>query len=132
MVAYDFCTHKGDISKLQVNHLDGNKFNLYYKNLEYTTKNENIQHAYDSGLMKKGKDHHLGKYDDNIVHKICKHLENGDEIYIIISDILNDNNISRSSIEYIRMRSYIKKLRQSIRNVSSPFRLDITSQYNIK
>ena len=34
----------------EVNHKDGDKSNDYYKNLEYVTRSENTQHAYDHGL----------------------------------------------------------------------------------
>jgi hypothetical protein len=37
-------------NKPQVNHLDGNKQNNYYKNLEWVTKSENEIHAHKIGL----------------------------------------------------------------------------------
>jgi len=40
----------------EVNHLDGNKANNYYKNLEWESKKGNIQHAWKIGLMIEGKD----------------------------------------------------------------------------
>lgn len=41
--------------KPNVNHMDGNKLNNHFKNLSWVTHSENIQHAYDTGLIKKMK-----------------------------------------------------------------------------
>lgn len=40
-------------NKTQVNHIDGNKSNNDISNLVWATNGENIQHAYDNGLIKK-------------------------------------------------------------------------------
>lgn len=39
-------------SKPHVNHYDGNRLNNWYYNLEWVTHQENIQHAFDAGLIK--------------------------------------------------------------------------------
>jgi len=46
--------------KLWVNHMDGNKANNHYTNLEWSTIQENIRHALDTGLIKPkhGSEHH--------------------------------------------------------------------------
>ena len=38
-------------NKPEVNHIDGNKQNNNYKNLEWSTRKEQIQHAFKIGLM---------------------------------------------------------------------------------
>jgi len=51
----------------EVNHIDGDKLNNHYKNLEWCTRPANIQHGFDTGLItppwkgKRGKLHPRGK-----------------------------------------------------------------------
>jgi len=40
-------------NKLQVNHIDGDKTNNHYTNLEWVTDMENKEHAFDNNLIKK-------------------------------------------------------------------------------
>ena len=58
LVCYAFNPIEGktkleDYEKLQVNHIDGNTLNNCKDNVEWVTKSQNIQHAYDTGLNKK-------------------------------------------------------------------------------
>jgi hypothetical protein len=49
LVGAAFVANPGN--KPKINHGNGNKADNYYKNLSWTTHAENIQHAYDTGLI---------------------------------------------------------------------------------
>ena len=52
LVAKLFVKNSDPVKNIQVNHIDGNKLNNIYKNLEWVTRRENGQHAVDNGLVK--------------------------------------------------------------------------------
>jgi hypothetical protein len=66
-------------NKEMVNHIDGNKKNNRVSNLEWVTRSENTLHSHRIGLQvsKKGSDHHSSIFSDEIVHQVCKMIEEG-------------------------------------------------------
>lgn len=68
--------------KPEVNHLDGNKLNNYYKNLQWSTTSENQEHAYMMGLMKsnplKGEKSNFCKYSDKEIQGVMDLISNGE------------------------------------------------------
>lgn len=96
----------GDWS-LQVNHIDGKKYNNCYTNLEWVTPRENLMHALDNGLNHRGENKPNALLTNDQVHQICKYLELGyDYNYIVnsmnllyiqnIHDILHDIKCGKS------------------------------------
>lgn len=59
LVAQHFVENKEN--KPWVNHIDGNKQNNHYLNLEWSTRVENIQHGLKTGLIPTGGLHHYAK-----------------------------------------------------------------------
>lgn len=62
-----------------VNHIDGNKKNNHVSNLEWVTRSENAIHSHSIGLQisRKGSDHHNSIFSDDVIHQICKMIEDG-------------------------------------------------------
>jgi hypothetical protein len=62
----------------QVNHLDGNKRNNHYQNLEWSNSSSNNQHAYDNNLRSmKGSRHNQATLTEQDVNDIRRALQNG-------------------------------------------------------
>lgn len=72
---------KGD--KMIVNHIDGNKKNNNYENLEWVTYSQNTRHAYETGLEKisYGENHHTHKFTIQDIKFIREHYKKRDKNY---------------------------------------------------
>lgn len=65
-------------NKPTVNHKDGNKDNNSVSNLEWATHQENIDHAIKTGLRDiNGINSVSNIYTEEVVHKVCKMIEDG-------------------------------------------------------
>jgi hypothetical protein len=73
---------KNEENKPQVNHIDGNKINNNYYNLEWVTASENAKHAIKTGLINcerfKGQRNSASKLTDKIVYEIRELLKTGE------------------------------------------------------
>jgi len=104
MVAELFVENERPEKYDQVNHLNGVKNNNIFYNLEWCNNSMNTEHSHLSNLFT--------KYDEKIIHNICKLLSEGLS-HIQISIITGAN------------RKYISKIATGYRNKQ------ISSQYNI-
>lgn len=86
-----------DYKELQANHIDGNTLNNREDNLEWTTKSENMKHAYESGLNKK-------------VRGVLQYENNGGEIGTLLGEYVSIAEASRETgIQEHEIRSSCKK-----------------------
>lgn len=115
LVAMHFCPIPDRLKKLglgfndlQVNHIDGNKLNNRASNLEWCTQQENMIHAYDTGLNKGPR-----KHDEQVYDAIGRMLQDG----IGIAEISQKLNVSRNTVSYIK------------RGLSSRLSAELASKY---
>lgn len=82
-----------------VNHIDGNKRNNHFSNLEWVTYKENMQHAFATGLKipAKGENVHNAKLTDELVHQVCKMMQDGYRK----CDIIKQTDISEGAYKNI-------------------------------
>lgn len=64
-------------NKCCVNHIDGNKHNNHYTNLEWCTYSENMYHASKTGLTKTGEKHYNSKLSNEQVAEIKTKYQTG-------------------------------------------------------
>jgi len=65
-------------NKPQVNHIDGNKLNNHYTNLEWVTNQENRNHAIENSLHKVGVDCYNHKFTEDDIRYIRNNFVLGD------------------------------------------------------
>lgn len=108
----------GDTS-LIVNHIDGNKENNHYKNLEWVTHSENNKHAYRLGLKSEyGENNPSNKYSEKNIRKICKMLE-------------KDNTLTNKEISLLVFKEYNSKLSNLIGHIKRKDRWkEVIKDYN--
>ena len=83
LVAYMF-VERTNIKHNVVNHLDGNKLNNHYTNLEWTDRAGNNEHARKTGLWDKSKQTPFKVYSDELAHEVCQMFEDGKSVTDIL------------------------------------------------
>lgn len=81
----------------EVNHKDGDKMNNHVSNLEWCSRSDNIQHAYDLSLRKRpiGSANGRAWISEETVHAICRHIVDGKKTTWIAKEVgVNWNNVA--------------------------------------
>ena len=72
LVAWEFVGHPENYQDLEVNHADGDNLNNYYKNLEWTTPEENSIHKTIYHLAASSERHGWNTHPESVVRKVIK------------------------------------------------------------
>lgn len=115
-------------NKPDVNHKDTVKTHNWVSNLEWCTKNENMQHASLNDLLspKIGSDSPFAKHTEAQIHKACELLENGK---FSLSDISNMTGVSINTLQGIRHRGKWSSI-SSQYNIQAPHRNSWSEETN--
>lgn len=131
LVAWEFVKGYDKASgKIFVNHKDALPKHNYYENLEWVTVSENLMHAYRHGFRKPiipdnsgprpsiyGSKNPNAFYSEEIVHKICKMIENGHTIKTIMKYF---NTSKKQDTKFYKLVLYISTYK-SWRHISSQY-----------
>lgn len=111
IVAKVFCSKKNGHEC--VNHLDGNKKNNFYKNLEWCTYSRNVKHSYDflKNKAAKGEKNGGSKLTENQVLEIKKMIKDGKTG----RHIAGQYNVSPATISRIKNNRKWKHLNKEIK-----------------
>lgn len=82
-----------------INHIDSNKKNNHYSNLEWCTCKENVDHFFNSENARIGEKCYQAKFTDTEVTQIKKSLRSGTSV----EDLAAIHNVHRSTIHKIKM-----------------------------
>lgn len=117
IVASTYCIKNNEDDDV-VNHLDGNKYNNYYENLEWGDLKNNTQHALRMGLIKVAGESPSSKFTDEQVHQICSLLEQK----LSYSEILDICNLEKTE----QNRGIIAKIKnkKNWRSISDLYNID--------
>ena len=108
LVAFEFVKMPSNYSTLSVNHIDGNKLNNHYLNLEWVDNTTNQRHAWLTGLKTApaGEDSASSILTNDQVRLICELIVKHEKKMPLIMDEIKNRkelcNVNRNMVESIR------------------------------
>ena len=92
----------------EVNHIDGDPTNNHVSNLEWSTRSEQLLHAYRLGLAqtKVGEESNFAKLTEKQAIEILI-----DKVQMSVKDLCEEYNVTRRTIERLRKRQTWKHLK---------------------
>lgn len=130
LVAKYFCDIPKDIKNKDVNHIDGNKKNNFYKNLEYCTRSENIRHSFYTNKNRNrfGEQVWNSKLNSKDIENINKIKK---EQKLSNKKIAEMYNISESQItRVLNKKTYVNKIESQVKEISPILPQKYASFYN--
>ena len=100
-------------NKPEINHIDCNKLNNHYANLEWVTSKENTEHAYKNGLITiyTGEDASNAKLTNDQAEQIRRLYNTGIYTHAMLADMFN---VNRSVITSVLINRAYKKLSEYV------------------
>lgn len=116
LVGSAFCVQMHETHNI-INHIDSDRLNNDFRNLEWCTQQMNVQHAYNKGRMhaKPGEKHFNSIYTDEFVDTVCNLMNQG----LSNNQIFEVLNLEKT----IQLQKLFGKIRQRRTH------LDISSKY---
>lgn len=113
-LVYMYHTKESIPENLFINHIDGNKCNNHFNNLELVTQSENIQHAYRTGLNNNIAENHL--YTNLTNDQVAQYRREFKAKEKTAKEIANETGLSITSTYYMLLGISWK----SINEIESP------------
>ena len=131
IVAWQFVPNPDPINNVIVNHIDGNKTNNIYTNLEWVTYSGNSKHAAFVGLIPNGFERANSYTNEEEIRMICQSIQ--DRVpYKNIVDRLKKNHPDKSEDSLMAMIVAIKQ-HKTYTDISKEYDIDMkyrNSKYN--